>query len=143
MKKTLAIVSCAIASFAWLAPLQGHAADGEQVRSGIVLRGMILPEPAGQSDTPAGAKCDFSQEAVDGSGRLAEAAVFCAPGDKKDLAIAAMPSKYNAYCVIPNARNLRKADLVRVPSLFSSYKCTLSGITERDASLQFQGAQWR
>ncbi|MES2740517.1 MAG: protein rhiC [Pseudomonadota bacterium] len=143
MKKTLAIVSCAIASFGSLAPLQGHAGGGEAVRSGIVVRGVILPEPAGQSGTQAGAKCDFSQEALDDSGRLAEAAVLCAPGDSKAQAIAALPSKYNAYCVIPNARNLRKADLARVPSLFSSYKCTLSGITERDAALQFQGAQWR
>jgi hypothetical protein len=143
LKKTLAIVSCAVAAFGLLASLQAHAADSEPVRSGIVLRGLSLPGPVGQSGTDAGTKCDFSGEALDSGGRLAEAAVFCAAGDSKALAIAALPSKYNAYCVIANARNLRKADLFRVPSLFSSYKCTLSGITERDATLQFQGAQWR
>lgn len=127
-----------------LAASSGVEAGGTQpVTSGAVIRGVTLPGPPGLPGTSTGKTCDFSGEEVNQAGKMTGASVNCKPGGTEPQVLAGLPNRFNAYCVITDAKNLKSARLIQAPKPDNQNHCDLSEITPKDATEQFKGAVWR
>lgn len=118
------------------------AAQGTKpVKSGAVIRGLILPGPPGPPGTSAQATCKFSNDPVGPHGRLTEASVNCGPGGTVQQNLLGLPGNFNAYCAI-NAP-VSGARLIQASISGNANHCDLSGITPKEATKLFKGAVWR
>jgi hypothetical protein len=137
-----------LAALAALTALAASPAAAEAVTTGVVLRGITLPGPAGASGAAVhpGKTCSFSGDPQDGEGRLTGSSVQCRKDGNVDNTIGGMPLRFNAYCKV-NAGDLpRNSRLIRDPITRpprNANHCDLSGAKAKDANGAFGGAIWR
>lgn len=109
--------------------------------TGVVVRGVNAPLPAGASGTANGRDCDFSGEEVDQTGHMTDASVQCRAGGTLEQALAKLPATFNSYCEV-NASRL-KGRLIASPISGNPQHCSLSGTKPADAKGDFGGGKWR
>lgn len=112
------------------------------VTTGVVVRGVNVPGPAGPAGTANGRNCDFSREEVDHqNGRMTGASVQCLAGGTLPQVLAHLPATFNSYCSADASR--LKGRLIAAPLNGNPEHCDLSAIKPGDAQSQFGGARWR
>ncbi|WP_234889851.1 protein rhiC (plasmid) [Agrobacterium vitis] len=127
------------ATLAMLSASPVHATD--PVTTGVVIRGVTLSGPAGAAGTPTGKTCDFSGEDVTQAGKMTGASVNCLPNGNLDNTIKGLPTRFNAYCVIKAP--VKSARTIQAAVTGNKNHCDLSGISIKDATVQFGGAVWK
>ncbi|MET0274560.1 MAG: hypothetical protein ABW360_16360 [Phenylobacterium sp.] len=133
-----------LAALAALATLTCSPAFAEEVTTGVVIRGVVVPGPAGAPNTPVnpGRTCSFANEEVGMNGRMTGASVQCkADGNVGNTIGGLINPPFNAYCVV-NASRLR-GTVITAPIRGNDNHCDLSAITRGDATTAFGGAKWR
>lgn len=137
-----------LAALAAVTVLAAGPAAAEVVTTGVVLRGITLPGPAGASGTVVspGKTCSFSDDPQDGNGRLTGSSVQCRKNGVVDNTIGGLPQRFNAYCKVsagnlPSNSRLITDAITRPPR--NANHCDLSGAKAKDANGAFGGAIWR
>lgn len=143
MKNLTAILSPVLISIGLLTAISAHAGGVTPVTSGAVIRGVTLPPPVGAPGTPTAKECDFSDEEVNQAGKMTGASVNCSPGGSEADVLVGLPARFNAYCVISDAKRVKGARILQAPVPGDANHCDLSGISRKDATGQFKGAVWR
>jgi len=143
MKKLSEILSAALISIGLLATISAHAGGVTPVTTGAVIRGVTLPLPVGVPGTSTAKMCDFSGEEVNQAGKMTGASVNCSPGGSAPHVLFGLPARFNAYCVVDSAKNVKGARILAAPIPGDANHCDLSGISPKNATGQFKGAVWR
>jgi rhizosphere induced protein len=111
------------------------------VTTGVVVRGVNAPLPAGASGTANGRICDFSREEVSQTGQMTGASVQCLAGGTLNQVLAHLPATFNSYCMADAGR--LQGRLIAASVRGNPEHCDLSGITPSDAQTRFGGGKWR